>query len=162
MDLNAFTETLRRGFSEIPPIAIALVLLAGPTAALIGYRLVRVARRMRTAPETEAAPLWVCHDCRSVNELRVSHCYRCGVERDATDEIEIVVDQPAARPGWFEVPAGSPFAAVATGGQPRPGVAVMTGPTAADERVAVGPGHDQAVLPSGREEEAVRRVEGDR
>ena len=40
MDLSAFVESLQRGFGEIPPIAIALVLLAGPTVALIGYRLI--------------------------------------------------------------------------------------------------------------------------
>ncbi len=112
IDVSAIAESLQRGFGEIPPIAIALVLLAGPTAALIGYRLIGVTRRMQTSPEVEAAPLWVCHDCRSVNEFRQSRCYRCDAERDAAGEIEVIVDQPASRPLTFEAPAGSPFAAL--------------------------------------------------
>jgi hypothetical protein len=140
MDLSAFADSLQRGFAAVPPIAIALVLLAGPTVALIGYRLVTVARRMQTSPEVEAAPLWVCHDCRSVNELRVSHCYRCGLGRDRTGDIEIVVDQPAIRRAPSEVPAGSPFAAVAGSGSQGPGVPVMTGRASPAQPVAVGPG----------------------
>ena len=142
MDLSAFIESLQRGFGAIPPIAIALVLLAGPTAALIGYRLIGVARRMQTTPEVEAAPLWVCHDCRSVNELRVSRCYRCGLDRDQHEHVEIVVDQPAIRPMPAEVPAGSPFAAVATGGRAGPGVPVMADLETLARPVAVGPGRD--------------------
>ena len=140
MDLSAFVDSLQRGFAAIPPIAIALVLLAGPTAALIGYRLVGVARRMQTAPEVEAAPLWVCHDCRSVNELRVSRCYRCGLERDRDEEIEIVVEQPVIRRAPSAVPAGSPFAAVAAGDPQRPGVPVMADREPAAQPIAVGPG----------------------
>ena len=43
MDLSSIAQSLQRGFGEVPPIAIALALLAGPTAALIGYRLISVA-----------------------------------------------------------------------------------------------------------------------
>jgi len=143
IDLSAISDALQRGFGEIPPIAIALVLLAGPTAALIGYRLIDVARRMRTAPEVEAAPLWVCHDCRSVNEFRMSHCYRCGTRREETGELEVFVDQPAVRPTTFEAPAGSPFAAL--GGTVDqhgrgPGVPVMGPAPEVSDGVAVGPG----------------------
>jgi hypothetical protein len=143
IDLSAISDALARGFGEIPPIAIALVLLAGPTAALIGYRLIGVARRMQTTPEVEAAPLWVCHDCRSVNEFRMSHCYRCGSAREAGGEIEVIVDEPFGRPFPFEAPAGSPFAALgATPDQrePRPGVPVMADSSADVGAVAVGPG----------------------
>ncbi|MGZ8438546.1 MAG: zinc finger Ran-binding domain-containing protein [Candidatus Limnocylindrales bacterium] len=159
--MSAFIDSMQRGFGQIPPIAIALVLLAGPTAALIGYRFISAATRLQAAPKVEAAPKWVCPGCRSVNELRVSHCYRCGLERDPIDALEFVIDQPAARPGSFEVPAGSPFAAVA-GVQPRPGVPVMAGPDAADERVAVGPGHHPDAVPTDSAAEPTRLVEADR
>ena len=142
MDLSAFVNSLQRGFAAVPPVAIALVLLAGPTTALLVYRLVGAARQMRTTPEVEAVPLWVCHDCRSVNELRVSRCYRCGLERDRAAEIEIVVDQPAIRRAPSEVPAGSPFAAVATGGANGPGVPVMADGALGTQPVAVGPGRN--------------------
>jgi hypothetical protein len=143
MDLSAVIESLQRGFEQIPPIAIALGLLAGPTAALIVYRLMGAARRLQTSPEVEVAPLWVCHDCRSVNELRLARCYRCGADRDATYEIEVIVDQPARRPSTFEVPAGSPFAALgasAAASGRGPGTPVMGDRAAARDAVAAGPG----------------------
>ena len=159
MDLSAFLDSLRRGFGEVPPIAIALVLLAGPTVVLIGYRLVAVARRMQTSPQVEAAPLWVCHDCRSVNELRMSRCYRCGLQRDQDGEIEIVVDQPAVRRAPAEVPAGSPFAAIAGGDPAGPGVPVMAERATTAPRVAVGPGRTPEPVAGLLETVAVDRVE---
>ncbi len=44
IDLGAFIESFQRGSAEIPRVAIALLLLAGPTSLLIGYRLISVAR----------------------------------------------------------------------------------------------------------------------
>lgn len=145
-DLSSIGDALQRGFGELPPIAIALVLLAGPTVALIGYRLVGVAqRRLQTSEEIEAAPMWVCHDCRSVNQFRDARCYRCGTAREAAGEIEVIVDQPMGRPTTFEAPAGSPFAALGALEQPmahvpRPGVPVMGDALAATGAVPVGPG----------------------
>lgn len=143
IDFGSIGDALQRGFSEIPPIAVALVLLAGPTAALIGYRMIGAARRMQTSPEVEAEPLWVCHDCRSVNEFRMARCYRCGMARESVAEIEVILDAPAARPSTFEAPAGSPFAAL--GGTVEahdrgPGVPVMDEAGTATDGVAVGPG----------------------
>jgi hypothetical protein len=144
IDLSSFGESLQRGFGEIPPVAIALTLLAGPTLLLIGYRLVRVARRMQSR-QIEAEPFWVCHDCRSVNELRHTHCYRCGLARDAVAELEVIVDQPTGPPARFDVPAGSPFAAIAANpmGLPDrgPGVPVMADRSIGSDAIAVGPGH---------------------
>ena len=82
MDLSGIVESLQRGLTGIPLVAYALILLGGPTAALIGYRLIVVARRAATSSSAEAAPFWVCQSCRSVNELRLSRCYRCAIERD--------------------------------------------------------------------------------
>ena len=144
IDLSAFGESLQRSLGEIPPVAVALGLLAGPTLLFIGYRLIGISRRMRTSPEITAEPFWVCHDCRSVNELRHAHCYRCGVARDAEGELEVIVDQPTGPPAFFDVPAGSPFAAIAAKpmGIDRRGVGVpvMGDPSIATEAVAVGPG----------------------
>ena len=112
IDLSGFAESLERGFGQIPPIAIALGLLAGPTLAMVGYRLIGVARRMQTQPDIEAAPFWVCQQCRSVNELRLSRCYRCASKRDAVGDMEVILDRPVGPPASFDVPAGSPFAAL--------------------------------------------------
>jgi hypothetical protein len=142
MDLNEVVESVRHGLQVIPHIPISLVLLAGPTAALVGYRLISAARRTRTSPDVGAAPLWVCPDCRSVNELRVSHCYRCGLEGDQGGDVQIVVEQPAIRPMPAAMPAGSPFAAVAAGRSPGPGIPVMAAPETLVRPVAVGPGRE--------------------
>ena len=143
-DLSSIGDALQRSFGDIPPIAIGLVLLAGPTVALIGYRLVGAARRIPTT-EVEAAPMWVCHDCRSVNQFRNARCYRCGTAREAAGEIEVIVDQPMGRPTTFEAPAGSPFAALGaleqpTAHVPGPGVPVMGDALDLTGAVAVGPG----------------------
>lgn len=147
IDVSAFIESLQRGSAEIPRVAIALLLLAGPTSLLVGYRLISAARR-RERLAVEATPLWACHDCRAVNELRRSQCYHCGAAPDKGGEIEWIVEMPAARPATFEVPAGSPFAALGAPPEhrmPALGVPVMAGE---QERVAVGPG--PSVHPDGR------------
>lgn len=161
IDFSSFVESLQRGFGEIPPVAIALALLAGPTAALIGYRLIGVARRIQTSSEVETAPLWVCQDCRSVNELRQSRCYRCGVEHDAADEIEVILDQPLGPPVTYEVPIGSPFAALAahtdrSSGQ-GPGRPVMADPSLPRDAIAVGPGRPVEAAPGSELASAVER-----
>ncbi len=148
IDLSGLGESLQHGLGQIPPVAIALALLAGPTAALIGYRLIGAARRLPGSGQIEAAPFWVCHDCRSVNALRLDRCYHCGMGRDTTPEIEVILDAPIGPPATFDVPAGSPFAAL--GGRTdtttgTPGVPVMAD---ADWNtgVPVGPGRaDHAV-----------------
>ena len=161
-DLSGLVEALRQGLSEIPPIAITLALLAGPTAAFVGYRLFHAARRFQSSDEAKAAPYWVCPDCRSVNQLRHTHCYHCHQERDMQPDLEVIVEQPSRAPGFFEAPAGSPFAALGQAAstiEPSPGVPVMA-PTS--HPVAVGPGRTandsvaisplEAVIPSSTDE----------
>lgn len=149
IDLGALGDSLQRGFGQIPPIAIALALLAGPTAALIGYRLVSSARRTPVATDVEPSPYWVCQDCRSINELRQTRCYSCGLGRDATPEVEVIIDAPIARPTTFDVPAGSPFAALGgnadlgSTGATGPGVPVMADASDWYTGVPVGPGRGE-------------------
>jgi hypothetical protein len=152
IDLGALGESLQRGFGQIPPIAIALALLAGPTAAMIGYRLISAARRVPVSADAEASPYWVCHDCRSINDLRQTRCYHCALDRDATPEIEVILDAPIARPTVFEVPAGSPFAALGgnadRGGAAAPsaGVPVMGDASSWNIGVPVGPGRTEPTV----------------
>jgi hypothetical protein len=163
IDFSSLVTSLQDGLREIPPVVIALALLAGPTAALIGYRLIGMARRTPTSPDTGVAPLWVCQGCRSVNELRLSRCYRCGLEGNTADEIEVILHQPSGPPAPFEVPAGSPFAARAAEVQQRPGIPVMAEPAPSWDAVAVGPGRSAgARIPEAQaEEEPVSPVEVD-
>lgn len=160
-------DTLRRGVAAVPSVLIAVVLLAGPTAALIGYRIMGyrmmvAARRAQSLNVAQAIPLWVCHDCRSVNQLRAARCYRCGIDRDSTNDIEVILDLPTASPTFFEVPAGSPFAALGSTTRrtspDRPGVPVMADPSSQRRGVAVGPGQpiEAPALPSQLGRERVR------
>ena len=148
IDLGALGESLQHGFGQIPSIAIALALLAGPTAALIGYRLVS-ARSTPVSIDVEASPYWVCQDCRSINELRQPRCYSCGLSRDAVPQVEVIIDAPFARPATFDVPAGSPFAALGgnadVGGvrSAGPGVPVMADASDWNTGVPVGPGRGE-------------------
>lgn len=161
MDPTAFIDSLQRGLREVPPIAIALVLLAGPTAALIGYRWVAAGRRIRMANEPAVVPFWVCHDCRSVNELRVLRCYRCGIGRDDAEDVEVVVDQPAVRTTPVDVPAGSPFSAVVSG-RTGAGVPVMADRDRLTPPVAVGPGREPEASTTQLDSGTAERVEADR
>lgn len=152
IDLSGLGESLQRGFGEIPPVAIALALLAGPTVALIGYRLIGAARRLPGSGQIEAAPFWVCHDCRSVNALRLDKCYHCGMGRDTTPEIEVILDAPIGAPATFDVPAGSPFAALggrmdaAARAAATPGVPVMVDAAEWNTGVPVGPGRTDVAV----------------
>jgi hypothetical protein len=141
IDLTGLFEGIWSGFRVIPTPLIAIVLLGGPTAALIGHRLVVAGRRRVEAP-VAAAALWICHDCRSANQLRLSRCYRCGTKRGADEEIELIIDQPLSRPAPFEVPVGSPFAAISAAVQRGHGVPVMTERAPQGDPVAVGPGRN--------------------
>lgn len=152
VDLSGLTESVGRSLGEIPPIVIALALLGGPTLALIAYRLIGAARRVQTSPAIEAAPFWVCQQCRSINELRLSRCYRCASDRDAVGDIEVILDRPVGPPASFDVPAGSPFAALGAnlgpaarhGADNSPGTPVMADPGSA--RVSIPVRGDEAVI----------------
>ena len=161
MDLSSIAHSLQTWVGQLPPATIGLALLAGPTLVLVLYRFVSVARRVQVASDIGAATLWVCQGCRSVNELRMSGCYRCGRERDAAGKIEIIVDRPEAPARLFEVPAGSPFAAVADA-QPHTGVPVMGQPGAVRDPLPVGPGRDAERVPPASQEGPVDLVEADR
>ena len=69
-------DSLRAGIGLVPPALIAMVLLGGPTAAWLLYRFVVQPRTARQRAYERAA-YWVCPHCRSVNDFRLTRCYRC-------------------------------------------------------------------------------------
>jgi hypothetical protein len=74
-------------------VLIAIVLLGGPTAAWLLYRFV-VQPRTRRLSRLDGSAMWVCPNCRSVNELRMSRCYRCDA-LPAEDDLEVIDAHPA-------------------------------------------------------------------
>jgi hypothetical protein len=154
-EVVSLIDELARGIDAIPTVVIAITLLGGPTAALIvyrllGYRMAAAARRMQAANMLEAVPLWVCAECRSVNAIRVDSCYRCGTARAPDEEVEVIVDHPTTAPAFFEVPAGSPFAALSDATNRAihdgPGIPVMDTPAPVAE-APIAPGLPMAPLP---------------
>ena len=93
VDLEYWISLLRAGIGLVPPVLIAIVLLGGPTAGWLLYRFV-VQPRTRRFGRTDGSSMWVCPNCRSVNELRMRRCYRCDALPDATD-FEVIDPQPA-------------------------------------------------------------------
>ena len=143
VDVTNLIDAMQSGVRQIPPIAIAIALLAGPTAALIVHRLIGATSHLQDADELEdAAPMWVCKECRSINALRQPRCYRCSAQRDAAREIELIVDRPTRMPTPFEVPMGSPLASL------DPGTPVMGPPSQPTDGVAVGPGRPIEAIPA--------------
>ncbi len=94
-DIGQLIDTIRAGIGAIPPVIMAIVLLGGPTASWLLYRYVVQPRttRMRLRGRRPAA-LWVCANCRSVNALRLSRCYRCDA-LPLPGELEVVDTHPA-------------------------------------------------------------------
>jgi hypothetical protein len=92
VDVEHWIIALRAGIGLVPPILIAIVLLGGPTAAWLLYRFV-VQPRAKRLGSMDASAMWVCPNCRSVNELRMSRCYRCDASRDEED-LEVIDAHP--------------------------------------------------------------------
>jgi len=92
LPLAEWIDSLRAGIGLVPPALIAMVLLGGPTAGWLLYRFVVQPRtaRMR-AIERDA--FWVCPNCRSVNDFRLTRCYRCDSHPAASD-VEVIDAQP--------------------------------------------------------------------
>jgi hypothetical protein len=93
VEFEHWLAALRAGIGLVPPILIAIVLLGGPTAAWLLYRFV-VQPRARRMSGMDASSMWVCANCRSVNELRLSRCYRC--DSPADEDLEVIDAHPAA------------------------------------------------------------------
>ena len=116
VDLSAFIDSLQRGLGQIPPIAIALVLLAGPTAALIGYRLISAATRVQSRTGGRGRPAVGLSTAAARSTSFASRAATAAASSAiAVDDIEIGRRPAGPSSGSFEVPAGSPFAAVAEG-----------------------------------------------
>lgn len=90
--LGDVLQAIQSGLSQIPPAAIVIGLLFGPTVAWIGYRLYVAPRASRAA--TEPGDLfWICPECRSANEPNRKRCYLCQTDRTAVEGALRVVDR---------------------------------------------------------------------
>lgn len=128
-------ENVQRSLSLVPPALLAILFLAGPTAAWLLYRFV-VQPRTRRYFTGGSDLLWICDRCRSANEVRSSRCYRCAMERDEIDGALQVVDGDgivSLEPIDVDEDPGSPV-----------GVPVMASTPRARPSVAVGPGRAPA------------------
>jgi hypothetical protein len=123
-------ESIQAMLAGVPPALYAIVFLGGPTAAWILYRVV-VAPRSRRDLDDDTDLLWICENCRSANELRLSHCYRCGYDRDRTVGDLQVVDGR----GLIALGRASDLPGSATAKQDGPVSNVPDGPG-----IPVGPG----------------------
>jgi hypothetical protein len=92
VDLEYVINALRAGLGLVPPVLIAIVLLGGPTASWLLYRFV-VQPRTRRLRGKDGAAMWVCANCRSVNELRMLRCYRCDA-LPVEEELEVIDAHP--------------------------------------------------------------------
>ncbi len=156
-DLNLFLKSLEAGIGLLPSAIMAGILLAGPTAIWLLYRFVVQPRTSRYRAG-HAGTMWVCPECRSVNELRVAQCYRCDLVPEEADLY--FIDPELGAP----VPVGLPMTAATDRkpvgpGRPElkalPGMAGVRGVTASEARpaalsdrgVPVGPGRPRPARP---------------
>jgi hypothetical protein len=124
-DISNAIDSLLTAVGQIPPAIFAMLLLAGPTAAWIIYRSVVVPRRSRFAGD-DPDLLWICENCRSANQVRRSHCYRCGYDREKTvGDLHVVDRDGLVALGQGQVSTVEPAVPVGAG----PGVPVGPGRT---------------------------------
>jgi hypothetical protein len=154
MVINAWLEVLQAGIGLLPSAIVAIILLAGPTALWLTYHFVVQPRTTRYRA-TGGQVMWVCPTCRSVNELRLSHCYRCD---QVPDESDLHIIDPYFGP---TIPSGLPMTPTMPGvpvgpGRPEltalPGMADLSGirgVTSGEPRraMASGGGDPRAVGP---------------
>jgi hypothetical protein len=91
-DIGHWIEAMRAGIAAVPPVLIAIALLGGPTAGWLLYRFV-VQPRNRRMRGLDPSAMWVCPNCRSVNDLRLQRCYRCDSAPIETD-LEVIDTHP--------------------------------------------------------------------
>lgn len=94
VDIADWIARLQAGAATVPGALIAVFLLAGPTLGWLLYRFVVQPRTRRRIAGPDLAAMWVCANCRSVNELRMDRCYRCDA-RPVEDELELIDADPA-------------------------------------------------------------------
>jgi hypothetical protein len=125
LDVAELVERLRAGIGFVPPALFAVILLAGPTVGWLLYRFIVQPRYQRMLGGGDVDAMWVCTLCRSVNDLRVDQCYRCGARADEL-ELEVIDPTPLSRPRLTPVGPGLDL-----GGRPRPKRPRPVGPAAA-------------------------------
>jgi hypothetical protein len=159
IDPSDSIQAVERTLNSLPAAAFVIVLLTGPTILWLLYRFVVQPRTSRYAASREEL-LWVCADCRSVNEIGQTHCYHCSLDRAAitgplqvfdgeglvTLEPEIPDDGVEIIPVAVEIATPIEATALGTrpGAAPTVAAAAVPPPAAAPTRprklVAVGPG----------------------
>jgi hypothetical protein len=98
IDLAGLYEALMSGLATVPSALIAAVLLAGPTAVWLIARFVNPPDLGMTEELAVEELLWVCPNCRSINEDRIASCYRCHGLR-ADESIPLVIETAPTRSG---------------------------------------------------------------
>ncbi len=159
IDPSDSIQAVERSLNSLPAAAFVIVLLTGPTILWLLYQFVVQPRNSRYGASREEL-LWVCADCRSVNDIGQTHCYHCGLDRAAItgplqvfDGEGLVTLDPEFSDDDFEiVPVAVEIAppTEATDLGKRPGAAPTAAPTAVPppvaaptrprKLVAVGPG----------------------
>jgi hypothetical protein len=151
LPIAEWIDSLRAGIGLVPPALIAMVLLGGPTAGWLLYRFVVQPRTIR-ARAFERASFWVCPNCRSVNDFRLTRCYRCD-SRPAQADLEVIDAQPGGARRLTPVGPGLDL------GGPRP----LPRPRPVSRIENASAGWEQIIEPwAARDESWDERVEEDR
>ena len=89
--LGDIIDAIQTSLSQIPPAAIVVGLLFGPTLAYFLYRLYAGPRAAPAVVDPDEL-YWVCQDCRSANDIGQHRCYHCHADRDAMAGALQVID----------------------------------------------------------------------
>lgn len=124
---------VQEAVGHVPAAVGAVVLLGGPTALWLFWRFIVQPRRSRY-PIGRSDLLWLCARCQSANEVRSSRCYRCGMRRDAIEDLRLYDGQ-----GFVTLPSEDADVEPALGpASVTASIATSQGPAAAPDLAAVG------------------------
>jgi hypothetical protein len=118
LPISEWIDSLRAGIGLVPPALIAMVLLGGPTTAWLLYRFLVQPRTMRQRA-FQRDSFWVCPTCRSVNDFRLTRCYRCD-SHPAESDLEVVDARPGGMPRLTPVGPGLDLGGPRPRPRPRP------------------------------------------
>jgi hypothetical protein len=158
--LGDIIDAIQTGLGQIPPAAIVVGLLFGPTLAYFLYRFYAGPRAAPAVAEADEL-YWICQDCRSANDRGQHRCYHCHADRDAIAGALQVIDHDQlleldVADGPDQAAATSPGVAVGPGRAdpttPFPTPAVVRDPVQ-DHPIEVVTGRTPVAIPIEPEEE---------
>lgn len=116
VDPTGLFDAVMTGLSTVPSAIIAAALIGGPTVIWLIARFLNPPDSASTAIQPLEELLWVCPQCRSINEDRIASCYRCHKLRAGESAPPVIETAPTRSGPGVGIAVGPGAPRVAPGG----------------------------------------------